>query len=99
MEQSIVKSRMENHKWYGTAALCGQMRPCEDRTQTDQRRVLVEGDDEDREDDHLEFIKDDENVTEEGENDRDNARDEQTLKYIVGFRNLTSFLCLYTCPI
>lgn len=65
-----------------------------------QRRGLVQGDNEDWGDDHLEFIKDDENVSEEEENDKDNADDGETLKYTLGFRSLISlFLYLDICLI
>lgn len=61
---------------------------------------LAKGDNEDWRDDNLEFIKDNENISEEGENYRDNANDKETLTYIVDFRNLNwLFLYLDTCPI
>lgn len=63
-------------------------------SEADQRRGLVEGDNEDWGDDHLELMTEDENVAEEEENDRDKTSDEETLKDIVGFRS-TSSLFLY----
>lgn len=66
-------------------------------SEADQRRGLVEGNNEDRAEDHLEIMTDDENVAEEEENDRDKTNDEETLKDIVGFRSLNSlFLYLDT---
>lgn len=63
-------------------------------SEADQRTGLVEGDNEDWGDDHLELMTKDENVAEEEENDRDKTSDEETLKDIVGFRSLSS-LFLY----
>lgn len=62
------------------------------------QKCLVEGDNEDWAEDHLELVKDDESVIEKGENDRNSANDEETLKYIVSSRNLSISLPR-TCPI
>lgn len=56
-------------------------------SEADQRRGLVEGDNEDWGDEHLELMTEDENAAEEKENDRDKTSDEETLKDIVGFRS------------